>query len=77
MIEDETERPYTILMPNKLNFIVRLEWLIYMLLAIYVYGFPHLYLHMIGQRKKYYAKKDQLVQDANPLEDEDGFKRAV
>ena len=39
-IEPESERPLTILMPNKLNVAIRVEYIIATIMIIYLVGFP-------------------------------------
>ena len=53
-IEPETERPFTILMPNKLNFELKYQWIVYFMTTAFLFGFPWLYTHMISQHKKFY-----------------------
>ena len=58
-IEDENERPLTVLMPNKMNVAIRFEWVIYFTLLSYCIGFPQLYSHMIAQHKRFYEKSSK------------------
>ena len=53
-IEPESERPYTILMPNKLNFELKYQWLIYFMFVAFIICFPYMYIYLIRQRKKFY-----------------------
>ena len=55
--KDIENRPFTYLMPNKVNFELQFEYIIYIVFACYIVFFPVLYKLMIVQRKKFYEKK--------------------
>ncbi|CEO97754.1 very-long-chain (3R)-3-hydroxyacyl-CoA dehydratase [Plasmodiophora brassicae] len=46
-------KQWSVLMPNMVNFELKFDVLIKMLMLVYVPGSPFLYLHMVHQRKKY------------------------
>lgn len=56
-IEAESERPWTMLMPNQWNWHFRFEWSVYITYLMYTVGFPQLYFYMLHQRKRFYSKK--------------------
>ena len=72
-IEPETDRPYTILMPNKLNFELKYQWMINFIFVAYTVGFPMLYLHMISQRRRFYQKRAEALSDNINTEDDDAY----
>ena len=51
-----SERPFTILMPNSVNFQFKFEWSVYLIYFMYSFGFPQLYFYMLAQRKKFNTK---------------------
>ena len=50
------EKPLTLTMPNKYNFIYKYEWTVYVIFLIYLSEFPKLFNHMLRQRAKIYTK---------------------
>ena len=51
----QSDRPFSLIMPNSLNFEWKYEWMAPLMYLIYVFGFPQLYFYMLAQRKKFYA----------------------
>ena len=52
----EGSKPYTVRMPNMLNVSFDANLVINLIYLSYVFGFPHLFFHMLRQRTKFYAK---------------------
>lgn len=51
------QKPWTIALPNKFNVGVDFEkFVVYAIPLIYLVSFPPLYMYMLAQRKKFYAK---------------------
>ena len=44
----EAEQPWTVLLPNAVNFEFKFSWAIYSIYAIYSVGFPILYSYMLA-----------------------------
>ena len=47
-VEPETQRSLTYLMPNAINIEIRFEWTVWLQYFLYSFGFPSLYMYMIG-----------------------------
>ena len=73
-IEPESERPFTILMPNKLNFELKYQWMVYFMFVAFALGFPTLYIHLVKQRKNFYQRRQEMVGKTDP-ENDDAYGR--
>ena len=74
-IEDPSQRPFTMVMPNKWNFEFSLEYSVYLMYFIYSFGFPQLYMYMISQRAKFYKRRREELSQEKLSQDKMGLNK--
>ena len=52
-------RPYDVELPNIYNFSFRFQYLVILMVLLYLPGFPTLYVYMFRQRKKILGRKEE------------------
>ena len=53
-------QPLTLTMPNRVNFVFKYEWSIWICLVVYASEFPKLFTHMLRQRARVYAEREKI-----------------
>ena len=57
--EMSSYKPYDVEMPNRLNFTLRFQYVVLLIVLSYLPGFPQLYCYMFSQRKKILGRRDE------------------